>query len=76
MDIKKMLVKLAEEQAEKIEKELMNKIESDAFAEDLAQKLNDKYDIPFVREEKEGAFFLSIIGIMQSIVTGLIKSKK
>tara|TARA_R100001377_G_C3113582_1_gene83480 strand:+ start:240 stop:470 length:231 start_codon:yes stop_codon:yes gene_type:complete len=76
MDIKKMLVKLAEEQAEKIEKELMNKIESDAFAEDLAQKLNDKYDIPFVKEEKEGAFFLSIIGIMQSIVTGLIKSKK
>ena len=76
MDIKKMLVKLAEEQAEKIEKELMNKIESDAFAEDLAQKLNDKYDIPFVKEEKEGAFFLSIIGIMQSMVTGLIKSKK
>tara|TARA_R110001606_G_C15341467_1_gene646585 strand:+ start:267 stop:482 length:216 start_codon:yes stop_codon:yes gene_type:complete len=71
-----MLIKLAEEQADKIEKEVMKKIESESFAEDLAQKLNDKYDIPFVKEEKEGKFFLSVIGIMQSMVTGLIKSKK
>ena len=76
MNIKGMLVKLAEEQADKIEKEVMNKIESESFAEDLAQKLNDKYDIPFVKEEKEGKFFLSVIGIMQAMVTGLIKSKK
>ena len=47
-----MLIKLAEEQADKIEKEVMKKIESESFAEDLAQKLNDKYDIPFVKEEK------------------------
>tara|TARA_R110001583_G_scaffold562_1_gene5074 strand:+ start:1314 stop:1544 length:231 start_codon:yes stop_codon:yes gene_type:complete len=76
MNIKSMLIKLAEEQADKIEKEVMKKIESESFAEDLAQKLNDKYDIPFVKEEKEGKFFLSVIGIMQSMVTGLIKSKK
>tara|TARA_R110002020_G_scaffold117911_3_gene269464 strand:+ start:1639 stop:1869 length:231 start_codon:yes stop_codon:yes gene_type:complete len=76
MDIKSMLVKLAEEQADKVELEIMNKIKSESFAEKLAQKFNDKIDIPFVKEEREGKFFLSVMNILQDMVVSVIKNKK
>ena len=76
IDIKSMLIELAEKQADKIEEQVMSKVESESFAEDLAQKLNDKYDIPFVKEEKEGKFFLSVINVVQSLIAGFIRSKK
>jgi hypothetical protein len=76
MNIKSMLVKLAEEQADKVELEIMNKIKSESFAEKLAQKFNDKIDIPFVKEEKEGKFFLSVMNILQDMVVSVIKNKK
>ncbi len=76
MDIKSMLMELAKKQAEKMEGEVMSHVESEEFAEELAQKLNDKIDIPFVKEEKEGKFFLALVSIVQSLIGGMIKSKK
>lgn len=76
MDIKAMLVELAKSQAEKMEAEVMGHIDSEEFAEELAQKLNDKIDIPFVKEEKEGKFFLALVSVVQSIIGGLIRDKK
>ena len=76
MDIKSMGIKIAEEIAEKMEKQVMNHVESESFAEELAQKFNDAIDIPFVKEEKEGKFFLSVVHLVQGMIAGVIKSKK
>lgn len=76
MDIKSMLVALAKSQAEKMEAEVMGHVDSEEFAEELAQKLNDKIDIPFVKEEKEGKFFLALVSIVQSLIKGMMQSKK
>ena len=56
MDLKGMLVKLAEEQAEKMKDEAMKHIDSDEFSDMLATKMNEKINIPFVKEEKEQIF--------------------
>ena len=48
MDLKGMLVKLAEEQADKMKHEAMSHIESDEFSNMLATKMNEKINIPFV----------------------------
>tara|TARA_R100001463_G_scaffold43080_2_gene90020 strand:+ start:16187 stop:16417 length:231 start_codon:yes stop_codon:yes gene_type:complete len=76
MDIKSMLVELAKQQAEKMEAEVMGHVDSEEFAEVLAQKLNDKIDIPFVKEEKEGKFFLALVSVVQSLIGGMLKAKK
>lgn len=71
-----MLVELAKKQAEKMEEEVMGHVDSEEFAEVLAQKLNDKIDIPFVKEEKEGKFFLALVSVVQSLIGGMLKAKK
>tara|TARA_R100001510_G_C7647834_1_gene205184 strand:+ start:1057 stop:1284 length:228 start_codon:yes stop_codon:yes gene_type:complete len=75
MDIKAMLVKLAEEQADKMQNEAIGHIGSNAFSDKLAQLLNDKINIPFVKEEKEGKMFKELVEVIQSITIGLIKGK-
>ena len=52
MDIKKMLIDIAEKQADKMQEEAMKHLESDEFSDMLATKMNDKINIPFVKEEK------------------------
>ncbi len=75
MDIKSMLVKLAEEQADKMQDQAVDHIGSNDFADKLAQLLNDKINIPFVKEEKEGRMFKELVEVIQSITIGLIKGK-
>ena len=58
MDIKSMLVALAKSQAEKMEEEVMKHIDSEEFAEELAQKLNDKIDIPLLKRKEENSYLL------------------
>ena len=53
MDIKSMLVKLAEEQADKMQEQAMEHLASDDMAEKIASAINKRIDIPFVSEEKE-----------------------
>ena len=60
MDIKSMLVKLAEEQAEKMQEEAMNHLGSDEMAEKIATAINKRIDIPFVSEDKEQIFHLQM----------------
>ena len=45
MDLKAMLVKLAEEQADKMKAEAMGHLASDEFSDMLATKMNDKIKI-------------------------------
>ena len=50
MDIKSMLVKLAEEQADKMQEQAMEHLASDDMAEKIASAINKRIDIPFVSE--------------------------
>ena len=75
MDIKSMLLKLAEEQADKMKDEAMGHLRSDEFSDMLATKINDKIDIPFVSEEKEQIFFERVMDIVTDMMEGVFGGK-
>tara|TARA_R110000787_G_scaffold225127_2_gene333110 strand:+ start:282 stop:509 length:228 start_codon:yes stop_codon:yes gene_type:complete len=75
MDIKKMLIDIAEKQADKMQEEAMKHLESDEFSDMLATKMNDKINIPFVKEEKEQVFFEEVMDIVTDMLSGIFKKK-
>ena len=75
MDIKSMLVKLAEDQAEQMQQPAMDHLGSDEMAEAIATKINEKIDIPFVSEEKEQIFFEKCVDVVTDLIEGLLKGK-
>tara|TARA_R100001443_G_scaffold16333_1_gene26344 strand:+ start:1801 stop:2028 length:228 start_codon:yes stop_codon:yes gene_type:complete len=75
MDFKKMLMEMAEAQADKMQDEAMKQIESDEFADMLATKLNEKIDIPFVSEAKEQEFFEKAMDLLTDILGGFFRKK-
>ena len=75
MDIKSMLVKLAEEQADKMKDEAMGHLASDEFSDMLATKMNDKINIPFVAEEKDQDFFEEMMDVVTDLLEGIFKGK-
>jgi hypothetical protein len=75
MDIKSMLVQLAESQAEKMKEEAMGHIASDEFSDMLATKMNEKINIPFVKEEKEQIFFEEMMDVVTDLLEGVFKGK-
>ena len=75
MDIKSMLVKLAEEQADKMKDEAMGHLASDEFSDMLATKMNDKINIPFVAEEKEQVFFEEMMDVVTDLLECIFKGK-
>jgi len=75
MDFKSMLMNLAEAQAEKMKGEAIGWLGSDEFADEIATKINEKIDIPFVSEEKEQIFFERVVDIVTDILEGLFKGK-
>jgi len=75
MNIKSMLIKLAEEQAEKMQDEAMSHLASDEFSDMLATKMNEKINIPFVKEEKEQIFFEEMMDVVTDLLEGVFKGK-
>ena len=75
MDFKKMLMDMAEVQADKMKEEAMRFLASDEFAKNLATKINEKIDIPFVSEEKEQVFFERIVDLVTDVLEGVFKGK-
>lgn len=75
MDIKSMLVKLAEEQADKMKEEAMEHLNSDDFSDMLATKMNEKINIPFVKEDKEQVFFEEMMDVVTDLLSGIFKGK-
>ena len=75
MDLKGMFVKMAEEQADKMKEEAMSHIDSDEFSDMLATKMNEKINIPFVKEEKEQKFFEEMMDIVTDLLSGFFKGK-
>jgi|TARA_R100001530_G_scaffold135449_1_gene112675 hypothetical protein len=75
MDFKKMLLNLAEAQADKMKDEAMGWLGSEEFANEIATKINEKIDIPFVSEEKEQVFFEKVVDIVTDLMEGIFKGK-
>ena len=72
MDIKSMLIKLAEEQADRMQEEALA---SDEMSDKIATAINKRIDIPFVSEEKEQIFFEKIIDVVTDVLEGVFKGK-
>jgi hypothetical protein len=75
MDIKSMLVKLAEEQAEKMQEEAVKHLGSEEMTEKIASAINKRIDIPFVSEEKEQVFFEKVVDVVTDILEGVFKGR-
>jgi len=73
LDFKKMLMELAEVQADKMKAEAMGFIASEEFGNELATKINKKIDIPFVSEEKEQIFFERVVDLVTDVLEGIFK---
>jgi|TARA_R100000093_G_scaffold67424_1_gene38835 hypothetical protein len=75
MDFKKMLMDMAQAQADKMQDEAMGFLASDEFANQIATKINEKIDIPFVSEEKEQVFFERVVDVVTDLMEGVFKGK-
>mgnify|MGYP003113271543 CR=1 FL=1 len=75
MDIKSMLVKIAEEQAEKMQDDVMSHLASDEFTEMLATKINERVNLPWINEEKEQELFEKLVDVMTDMLEGVFKGK-
>ena len=75
MDFKKMLMDMAQAQADKMQEEAMGHLKSDEFSDMLATKINEKIDIPFVSEEKEQIFFERVMDVVTDLMEGVFKGK-
>jgi hypothetical protein len=75
MDIKSMLIKLAEQQAEKMQEEAVKHLGSDEMTEKIATAINKRIDIPFVSEDKEQIFFEKVVDVVTDILEGVFKGK-
>lgn len=73
MNIKDMLIKLAEEQAEKMQEEAVKHLSSDEMSDKIATAINKRIDIPFVSEDKEQIFFEKCVDVVTDIIEGLFK---
>ena len=75
MDIKKVLIELAEAQADKVKDEMMSQLSSSDMEEKIASAINAKIDIPFVSEDKEQIFFEKVVDVVTDLLHGLFEGK-
>ena len=66
---------MAQAQADKMQEEAMGFLASDEFSNQIATKINEKIDIPFVSEEKEQVFFERVVDIVTDLMEGVFKGK-
>ena len=66
---------MAQAQADKMQDEAMGFLSSDEFSDQIATKINEKIDIPFVSEEKEQVFFERVVDVVTDLMEGVFKGK-
>ena len=72
MNIKSMLIKLAEEQADKMQEEAMKHLGSDEIKKEWATWINNKINLPFMNEKQEQEFFEKMIDIGTDFFASLV----
>ena len=75
MDIKSMLMELAESQADKMRDQVAEYLASEEMAKEIATKINERIDIPYVSEAKEQIFFQKVVDVVTDLLAGLFKGK-
>tara|TARA_R100000234_G_C4928510_1_gene147395 strand:- start:474 stop:701 length:228 start_codon:yes stop_codon:yes gene_type:complete len=75
MDFKKIMLAVAEQQADQFKEKAVEWVQSEEFQEELATKINKKIDIPFVSEDKEQIFFEKCVDLVADVIEGLFKGK-
>ena len=75
MDIKKMLLAMAEQQADSVKSEMLSWIQSEDFEEELAEKMDKAVNIPFVKDDREKKFFRGVADLITDIIYGLAGGK-
>ena len=75
MGLKEMLMAAAESQADAIKGQMMEHLNSDDMKEQIATKINEKIDIPFVSEDKEQVFFEKCVDVVTDLIEGLLRGK-
>ena len=66
---------MAQVQADKMQDAAMEHLASDDFSDMLATKMNEKINIPFVKEEKEQIFFEEMMDVVTDLLEGVFKGK-
>ena len=75
MDFKKIMLAVAESQADQFKEKAIEWVQSEEFQDELASKINKKIDIPFVSEDKEQIFFEKCVDLVADVIEGLFKGK-
>ena len=68
-----MLVELAEAQADKMKDEVVSYLSSEEMTKEIATKINERIDIPFVSEAKEQIFFEKVVDVITDLLVGIFK---
>ena len=75
MNIKKMLLAMADQQADNVKSEMLEWIQSAEFEEELAEKMDKAVNIPFVKDDREKEFFRGVADLITDIIYGLAGGK-
>ena len=75
MDFKEMLMEMAEEQAEKMQEQAIDHIDSDEFSVMLATKINERVNLPWINEEREQELFEKVTDVVCDMLVGFFKKK-
>ena len=79
MNITKLIMasamKMAEKQANVVRQDVMEHIQSDEFETALAEKLDAKINIPFVKADKEAKIFRDFVDVVTDLMAGIIGKK-
>tara|TARA_R100000995_G_scaffold54294_2_gene26601 strand:- start:7244 stop:7501 length:258 start_codon:yes stop_codon:yes gene_type:complete len=73
MDLKGMMLELAEKQADAMKDKMVEELGSEDMASKIASAINKKIDIPFVSEDKEQIFFEKCVDVVTDIIEGMFK---
>lgn len=68
MDIKAMMIKAAESQADEIRNSILESIQSEETEKYIAEKMDKAINIPFVKDEKEAKIFRDIADLITDVI--------